>query len=84
MAEFYDEVLDYEPDVDYDVDVIFPDGTKIEMFLTSIPKIGDMIRGYLVNKIIPYEKNKEFECEARIELIRKEDFKNENCKNGHE
>lgn len=75
MAEFYDELLNYEPIVDYDVDIIYPDGSKDEMFLNSIPKRGDIIRGYVVNKIIPYEKNKEFECEARVELIRKEDYK---------
>jgi len=77
MAEFYDEVLNYEPDVDYDIDVIFPDGTKVEMFVIEVPKVGDIIHGYIVNKIIPYVKNKEFTCEARIELIRKKDFKNE-------
>ena len=75
MAEFYDELFNIDPIVDYDVDVIYPDGSKDEMFLNEIPKRGDIIRGYIVNKIIPYEKNKEFECEARIELIRKEDFK---------
>ncbi len=74
MAEFYDEVLNYEPDVDYDIDVIFPDGSKIEMFVNAVPKRGDIIRGYVVNKITPYEKNKEYECEARIELIRKKDY----------
>jgi len=73
MAEFFDEVFDYEPIVDYDVDIIYPDGSKDEMYLSEIPKIGDMIRGYIVCKITPYVKNKENECEARIELKRKED-----------
>ena len=75
MAEFYDELFDVYIPNDFDVDIIYPDGSKAEMFLIKIPKRGDIIRGYIVNKIIPYEKNKEFECEARIELIRKEDFK---------
>ena len=75
MAEFYDELFNVYIVEDFDVDVIYPDGSKDEMYLTKIPKRGDIIRGYIVEKIIPYEKNKENECEARIELIRKEDFK---------
>jgi hypothetical protein len=75
MAEFYDELLNIDPIVDYDVDIIYPDGTKDEMYLETIPKRGDIIRGYIVDKIIHYKMNEKNECEARIELTRKEDFK---------
>lgn len=74
MAEFYDEIFD-DKKIDFDVDIIYPDGSKEEMYLDNIPSRGEMMLGYIVNKILLYEKNKENECEARIELIRKKDYK---------
>ncbi len=71
MAEFYDEVFD-ERKIDYDVDIIYPDGTKTEMFLERIPKVGEMMFGHIVSKITLESISKDNECEARIELKRKE------------
>ena len=74
MVEFYDEVFD-TGEIDYDIDIIYPDGSKKEMFLSVMPKVGDKIFGCIVNKIIINENCKENECFARIELKRKEELK---------
>ena len=73
MAEFYDELLDVNIPNDIDVDVIYPDGSKDEMYLPKLPKVGEMLRGYIIEKIIIMEVKTENDCEARIELKRKED-----------
>lgn len=72
MAEFYDEVFyDGNQKDEYDVDIIYPDGSSTEMFLDEVPVIGDIIFGYVVNKVIKTENWKEGDCFARIELSRR-------------
>lgn len=73
MNKFYDELLDTNIPNDVDVDIIYPDGSKDEMYLPKLPKIGEMLRGYVIEKIIMMEVKTENDCEARIELKRKED-----------
>jgi len=73
MAEFYDELFDVLPINDMDVDIIYPDGSKSEMYVQKLPTIGEMFCGHIVDKVIINKKYKENECEARIELIRKKD-----------
>jgi len=72
MAEFYDEIFDVGHVVDFDVDVIYPDGSKDEMYLIKMPKVGEMLRGYIISKVILNKNPKENELDARIELKRKE------------
>lgn len=72
MAEFYDEIFDVEDIPDYDVDVVFPGGGgMIEMFLPNQPKVGDILKGYVVDRIELNKDYKDGEFYGRIILKRK-------------
>lgn len=73
MAEFYDELFNVEDIPDYDVDVIFPDGTKLEMYLPNPPKVGDMLKGYIIERIELSDNYKDGEFYARIILKKRKD-----------
>jgi len=68
MSEFYDELFDVEDIPDFDVDVIFPDGTKIEMFLPTKPQVGDILKGCVIKKIELNENYKDGEFYGRLIL----------------
>ena len=78
MAEFYDELFDVEDVPDFDVNVIFPDGSKVEMFLPTVPNVGDIMKGYIIEKIIVSENYKDGEFYGSIILNRREDLNESN------
>lgn len=73
MSEFYDELFDVDDVPDYDVDLIFPDGGKLEMFLPNPPKVGDMLKGYIIERIELSENYKDGEFYGRIILKRRKE-----------
>ncbi len=73
MSEFYDELFDVEDIPDYDVDVVFPDGTITEMFLPNKPKVGEILKGSIINKVIVSKDYVDGEFYARVELKRRKE-----------
>lgn len=77
MSEFYDELFDVEDVPDYDVDVIFPDGTLLEMYLPNPPQVGDLLKGSIIEKIEVSEDYKDGEFYGRIILKPRKELNNE-------
>jgi hypothetical protein len=73
MAEFYDELFNVEDIPDYDVDVCFPDGTSVEMYLPTQPKVGDILKGFVIEKIEISKDYKDGEFYGRIILKRRKE-----------